>query len=76
MTDQRNSGSWFNDTADFSNRMGNPAVTVADTQIVTVSKWFSVNGTVTLERAAVTMQALISRENTSNPTVVWKRETN
>lgn len=76
MTDQRNSGSWFNDTADFGNRMGNPAITVSDTQIVTVSKWFTVNGTVTLERAAVTMQALISRENTSNPTVVWKRETN
>jgi general secretion pathway protein K len=74
LTEQRNAGTWFNDRSDFGNRLSNPAITVTDAQIVTVSKWFSVMGTVTLERAAVTMQALISRADINNPTVAWKRE--
>ena len=76
LTERRNAGAYFNDRADFGNRLANPDIQLTDTQIVTVSKWFSVNGTVTLERAAVTMQALISRENATTPSVVWKRETN
>lgn len=76
LTERRNAGAYFNDRADFGNRLANPDIQLTDTQIVTVSKWFSVNGTVTLERAAVTMQALISRENATSPSVVWKRETN
>jgi len=76
LTEQRNAGTWFNDRADFGNRLANPDITISDSQIVTASKWFMVSGTVTLERAAVTMQALISRANTNSPTVVWKRETN
>lgn len=76
LTEQRNAGSWFNDRADFGNRLANPDITISDAQIVTASKWFMVSGTVTLERAAVTMQALVSRANANSPTVVWKRETN
>lgn len=76
MTEQRNGGSWFNDAADFGNRLAEPDVKVSDAQIVTASKFFLVTGTVTLERAVVTMQALISRENTNSPQVMWKRETN
>lgn len=74
LTGQRDAGTWFNDKADFSNRLSNPDIAVGDAQITTVSKWFLVSGTVTLERAAVTMNALISRANTNSPTVVWKRE--
>jgi len=76
ITEQRNAGSWFNDRADFSNRLANPDITITDSQIVTVSKWFLVSGSVTLERATVTMQALVSRANANSPAVVWKRETN
>ncbi|GAA0500907.1 type II secretion system minor pseudopilin GspK [Pigmentiphaga daeguensis] len=76
LTEQRNAGTWFNDRADFGNRLANPDITISDSQIVTASKWFMVSGTVTLERAAVTMQALVSRANANSPTVVWKRETN
>ena len=76
ITEQRNAGTWFNDRADFGNRLANPDITISDSQIVTASKWFMVSGTVTLERAAVTMQALVSRANANSPTVVWKRETN
>lgn len=76
LMEQRNAGTWFNDRADFGNRLANPDIIISDSQIVTASKWFSVSGTVTLERAAVTMQALISRPNSNAPVVIWKRETN
>ncbi|MDX3908155.1 MAG: type II secretion system minor pseudopilin GspK [Pigmentiphaga sp.] len=76
IAEQRNAGTWFNDRADFGNRLADPNINISDSQIVTASKWFLVSGTVTLDRAAVTMQALISRVNANSPTVVWKRETN
>lgn len=76
LAEQRNAGTWFNDRADFGNRLATPNITISDAQIVTASKWFMVSGTVTLERAAVTMQALVSRADANSPTVVWKRETN
>jgi general secretion pathway protein K len=73
---QRNGGTWFNDAADFSNRIGDRDITIDPSQIVTVSRWFLVMGTVTLERATVTMQALVSRPSATSTTVVWNRETN
>ncbi|VCU68674.1 General secretion pathway protein K [Pigmentiphaga humi] len=76
ITTQRDAGTYFNDRADFANRLANPDITITDAQIVTVSKWFMVSGTVTLERAVVTMRSLVSRANANSPAVVWKREIN
>ncbi|GAA4343186.1 type II secretion system minor pseudopilin GspK [Pigmentiphaga soli] len=74
VTERRDAGAWFNDRADFANRLADPRITVDDTQIAVVSKWFMVSGTVTFERAVVTLNALISRADQNNPVVVWKRE--
>lgn len=70
----RERGQWFNDSADFINRLGDAAQDIGSTAFTANSEWFMVRGTVRLARADVQVQALLRRQPQQMPTTVWQRE--
>ncbi|SHG93078.1 type II secretion system minor pseudopilin GspK [Pollutimonas bauzanensis] len=70
---QRDRGQWFNSLADFTNRLGNPEVAPGG-RIGVNSDWFRVAGEVTLDRSVVGMQALLHRQGSRAPVIVWIRD--
>ena len=75
LIDQRDRGQFFNNAADFKNRLNSPDIDVDDSALAVTSAWFSVVGTVRIDTANVEMQALLRRDGESIPTVIWMRET-
>lgn len=71
---QRDRGVWFRDTADFTNRLANPDISVDGQTIVVNSQWFLVKGAVTLDHAVIATRALLQRSNRDNVQPVWIRE--
>lgn len=71
---QRDRGGWFNDTADFGNRLGNPDLRPTPSQITASSSWFMVRGAVSLDRSVVAMQALLHRNDRTLPGIIWTQE--
>ena len=74
LIDQRDRGQYFNNTADFENRLNTPDVVLAEHALAVSSTWFSVVGTVRTGHAQVEMQALLRRDGETIPTVVWMME--
>lgn len=70
LTEQRDRGLWFNSRADFINRLGD-AEMVPASQVAVNSDWFKVTGEVTLDHAAVGMQALLHRQGDRTPLIQW-----
>lgn len=73
--DQRDRGQYFNNTADFTNRLNDPDLTVAASLLTVNSAWFSVTGAVDMGPTRVEMQALLRRDGEAVPTIVWMAET-
>lgn len=73
---QRDQGQWFNDRADFLNRLGDPDLASTDVRLDTQSQWFLVTGSVALDRAVIRMQSLVERSGRNTPRIVWRRELN
>jgi general secretion pathway protein K len=73
---QRDQGQWFNDRADFLNRLGDPDLAATDVRLDTQSQWFLVTGSVALDRAVIRMQSLVERSGRNTPRIVWRRELN
>lgn len=71
---QRDRGAWFNDAADFGNRLGDPDLRPTPSQVTADSRWFLVRGAVSLERSVVSMQALLHRDDRTLPTIIWTLE--
>ncbi|CAM3358420.1 Type II secretion system protein K [Bordetella sputigena] len=72
----RERGRYFNDEADFVNRLANPDIKLADDSVETGSQWFGVTGVVRLGSATVAMRALLRRDESQATRVVWIREMN
>lgn len=72
---ERDRGLWFNDSADFSNRLSSYGDGLAVPPVVTGSDWFMAHGTVAYMRSRVSMQALLNRVPNGSPRTVWIRET-
>ncbi|WP_427184332.1 type II secretion system minor pseudopilin GspK [Bordetella bronchialis] len=75
MAAERDRGRYFNDAADFANRLANPAIRLDKDGIATDSLWFSLSGVVRLGHATAAMQALLERDEQSTR-LVWMREMN
>ena len=71
---QRDRGQYFNNRADFVNRLANPEITIGANAVSADSDWFSVAGTLRLDRAAVDMRALLQRSGQDMPRVIWMME--
>lgn len=76
LVSQRDGGQWFNDRADFLNRLGDPALADTTARLETQSQWFLVTGSVALDRAVIRMQSLVERNDRNTPRIVWRRELN
>lgn len=72
----RERGRYFNDEADFVNRLAIPDIKLADGSVETGSQWFGVTGVVRLGSATVAMRALLRRNENQATRVVWIREMN
>jgi general secretion pathway protein K len=72
----RERGRYFNDEADFVNRLAIPEIQLADDSVETGSQWFGVTGVVRLGSATVAMRALLRRNESQATRVVWIREMN
>ena len=75
LVDQRDRGQYFNNPADFRNRLNTPDADIADADLAVTSPWFSVTGTVRIGQAHVEMQALLRRDGDNIPAVIWAMET-
>ncbi len=71
---ERERGAWFNDAADFGNRLAGVGVTTTPAGIGATSAWFAATGTVVYERAHLVMRALIQSGADHSTTIAWKRE--
>lgn len=70
LTDQRDSGLWFNNRADFFNRINDPKIDSRN-QIGINSEWFKVTGQVIMDKTVVSMQALLHRKGNQPPAIRW-----
>ncbi|MBO9355425.1 general secretion pathway protein GspK [Bordetella petrii] len=68
---QRDRGQWFNDGADFYQRLGEPG-TAHGIPISVRSEWFKVTGQVSIHDTPVTMQALLYRQGDEPPVIQWQ----
>ncbi len=73
LTSERDHGLWFNNSADFWNRIDQPAAAQGK-RLETRSRWFLVSGEVSLDHVVVGMQALLYREGSGAATVRWIRQ--
>jgi len=64
---------WFKDIADFQQRLGGKDLSSGQGEVAVNTSYFLVNGDVRLDRAGMTMQALIERSGLITR-VVWIRE--
>ncbi|RXN83878.1 general secretion pathway protein GspK [Achromobacter aloeverae] len=71
---ERERGAWFNDAADFANRLAGLGVATTPAGIGATSAWFSATGTVVYERAHLVMRALIQSAADQSTDIVWRRE--
>ncbi|OZI33832.1 general secretion pathway protein GspK [Bordetella genomosp. 10] len=71
---ERERGAWFNDAADFGNRLAGLGVATAPAGIGATSAWFAATGTVVYERAHLVMRALIQSGADQSTDIVWRRE--
>lgn len=71
---ERDRGVWFNDKADFINRLANPTMQPEQAPIDVNSNWFLVKGAVTLDNSVLAVQALLKRPPRGHPEVIWTRE--
>ncbi|WP_233237632.1 type II secretion system minor pseudopilin GspK [Bordetella sp. LUAb4] len=71
---ERERGAWFNDAADFSNRLGGLGVQGTPEGIGATSAWFAATGTVAYERVHLVMRALIQSAADQSTEIIWKRE--
>jgi len=71
---RRDRGLWFNNSADFINQLGDPALKVHANQFVVNSSWFLVKGAVTLDNSILATRALLHRDSTGQSRVAWIRE--
>lgn len=70
----RDKGQWFNNAADFINRLNNPDITTSS-HLDVASQWFRVAGEVALDHATVGLEALIQRKGRNDaPVVRWIKE--
>ena len=74
LAEQRDRGQFFNNRADFVNRIANPEIEIGANAVAADSNWFSVTGTLRLDRAAVDMRALLQRNGQEMPRVIWMME--
>lgn len=74
VTAQRDRGQWFNDAADFINRLGPLEEGAPTDSFVVNSDWFLVKGAITFERAVIGTTALLQRGDAPSPAIVWIRE--
>ncbi|AOB33174.1 hypothetical protein AKI39_24120 [Bordetella sp. H567] len=72
---ERERGRYFNDTADFANRLANPQIKLDKDSVSTDSQWFSLAGVVRLGHATAAMRALLEREDQST-SIAWMKEMN
>lgn len=72
---ERDRGRYFNDAADFVNRLADPRIKLDKDSVSTDSQWFSLAGIVRLGRATAAMRALLERDDQST-SIVWIREVN
>ncbi|KGD92447.1 general secretion pathway protein GspK [Achromobacter sp. RTa] len=74
MTGERDRGNWFNNAGDFANRLAGTGVKGAAPAVATNSGWFLATGTVTYERARISMHALMRSSPPAAPETLWTRE--
>ena len=67
---QRDRGQWFNNSADFLNRLGRNAG-AGTGRLAVRSDWFLVSGEVAMNDAVVGVQALLHRQGGQPPTIRW-----
>lgn len=67
---QRDRGQWFNDGADFYQRLGKPGA-AHGVPISVRSEWFKVTGQVSIHDTPITMQALLYRQGDEPPAIQW-----
>lgn len=75
ITGERDRGAWFNNSADFTNRLSSYGDALEIPSVTTGSNWFIANGTVAYLRSRVSMQALLNMSADSTPKTVWIKET-
>jgi general secretion pathway protein K len=73
---ERDRGRYFNDAADFANRLANPEIKLDKDSVSTGSQWFALAGVVRLDRATVAMRALLERDDDQSTSIAWMREMN
>jgi general secretion pathway protein K len=73
---ERDRGAYFNDTADFLNRLADPEIELTDDSVDVASQWFGVTGAVQLGKAMVTMSALLQRDDRQSTRIVWLKDAN
>ncbi|MCY1555843.1 hypothetical protein D9M68_925390 [compost metagenome] len=74
MTGERDRGNWFNNTGDFANRLAGTGIKAPAPTVATSSGWFLAMGTVTYERARISMHALMRSTPPAAPDTLWTRE--
>ncbi|MCC2595587.1 type II secretion system minor pseudopilin GspK [Pusillimonas sp. MFBS29] len=70
LVEERDSGIWFNNRADFFNRLAKPEIRPGN-QIGVNSEWFKVTGQVTLGLTVTDLQALLHRQGNQPPSIRW-----
>lgn len=73
LVEQRDDGLWFNNPADFFNRLADPGI-VPGNQISVRSEWFKVTGRVTMDSTTASMQTLLHREGGEPPVISWIKD--
>ncbi|HLT98665.1 MAG TPA: type II secretion system minor pseudopilin GspK [Burkholderiaceae bacterium] len=72
LVEERDGGIWFTSRGDFLNRLKNTEG--ARRALLDVrSEWFKVSGEVQLQHARVSMTALLQRQGSTPPNVIWMR---
>jgi general secretion pathway protein K len=74
LTESRDGGQWFVNAGDLTNRIRGLGLEDAPQHIGVTSTWFTATGTVVLDRARVTMRALILAAPNATPAIVWRQD--
>lgn len=72
MVQERERGMWFTSRGDFLNRLERPEL-ARRSRLDVRSDWFKVSGEVRLNQAASSMTALLHRQGSAPPTLLWIR---
>jgi general secretion pathway protein K len=76
LTAERDRGRYFNDAADFVNRLAIPDIKLDKDSVSTGSQWFGLTGVVRLGRATAAIRTLLQRDDDQSTSIVWMREIN